>query len=140
MIWPCKSKSLLSQFSTWVLTRAPILKNGHIGLQPLCCSLLLLLKWPALLSCRTYYFHLEKHWFQPLMEPDMNICYIPLFQPPPEKRSFFQSFLGSSSVGSFSENMLCKAKPVSLWNFTIFLPVILVYNFHLFIILQYFCL
>ena len=31
----------------------PCEQNGHTGLKPLCNSLLLLLKWPALFSCKT---------------------------------------------------------------------------------------
>ena len=78
----------------------PCKKNEHTGLQPLWCSLLLFLKWPAQLSCKTCDFCLYKRWFQPLVEPDRNICSILLFQSPKERLIFFQSFLGSFWVGS----------------------------------------
>ena len=66
-------------------------KNEQKGLQSLWHSLLLLMKWPSLLSCKIK----KKDLFQTLLELDMNICSIILFQYPPERRIFFQSFLGS---------------------------------------------
>ena len=58
LVRPCKYKSLLSQFSTWVLTGSPISINRHTGLQRLWISPPLLFKCNALLSYRTYPFSL----------------------------------------------------------------------------------
>ena len=46
--------------------------------------------------------------------------------PPPERRSFCVPSSAHSQLVNISENMLCKAIPVSLWNFVTCLPVILV--------------
>ena len=68
-------------------------KNGHTLLQPLWCSLLLLLKCPPPLSCKTCAFSLWKNWLQPYLEHDMSTFYIPLFMFLRGIQCFLKSFL-----------------------------------------------
>ena len=100
-------------------------KTGNTGLQPLCHSILLIFKCPALFISRTYYFHLYKYWFQPSMAPDMNICSIPLFQFPQKRSSSFQSTIGSFWAVSYLWGDPCVEITAPLTNFEIFLSIIL---------------
>ena len=66
-------------FLTVFLSGLTCQQNGHTELQPLWLSLLLILKCPVPLICKTCDFCLWKHWIQPYMEPDMITCSTPLF-------------------------------------------------------------
>ena len=101
MVWPQKSRAYSVYFPPGFSLGFQCQQNGRTELQPLWSYLLLLFKWPALLSCINNYFCFYTHRFQPYMGPGINICSIILFRYPTERRRFFQSFLGSSSVGSY---------------------------------------
>ena len=68
----------------------------------------------------------------------MKICSTVLFQSPWRCGNFSSPSSDHPQLIHIYENMLCKETPSSHWNFAIFLPVILVYKFHLLIILKYF--
>ena len=70
----------------------------------------------------------------------MNICSILFFSPPRRGGSFSSPSLDHSELVHIYESVFCKETPTSLQKFAIFPPVILVYKFHLFIILHYLCL
>ena len=100
MVWPQKSKSLLIPFSTWVSTRSPMSTKRDHRAPTFWCSLIFLLRWPALFICKNCAFCLWKSWFQPYLEPDMNTCYILLFTSPQERLIFLLAFFGSFLAGS----------------------------------------
>ena len=100
MVWPHNRRSYSTHYPPGFSPGLPFQQNRHIGLQHLWSSLLLLFKWTAPLICRTCGFLLWKGWFQPPLEPDVNICSMLMFQFPLKRLRFFQSFLGSFWSGS----------------------------------------
>ena len=139
MVCPCKSNILLRPSSIWVWPGLPYHQNGYTVLQLLWRSLILLFKWPALLSYITYAFNLYKHLFQPSMEPGMKICSVLLFWSPQERRSFSSPSLAHPQVVDISE-ICCVRKHLCLFGILKYF----VYNPSLYIPhlekLQYFCL
>ena len=139
IIWPQKPKRLLRPFSTWVLTgatistkrthRAPTFMAQSPPTLEMACTVVELM----ILICRKIG---SNHRWNLMWASVTYYCFSDT------RRG--GAFSGPSSVHPqlvhIYESMLCKETPVSLWNFVIFLPVILVYNFHLLIMLQYLCL
>ena len=60
----------------------------------------------------------------------MNICSILFFRPHRRSGILTSPSLAHYELVHVSDSMFCKEKSMSLWDFAIFLPVILVYKFH----------
>ena len=141
MVWPVKSKSLLSPFFSLGFTQGyHVNKTGAEGSKV--CGAVSSYSWNGL-QCWFVELMLficiiigyNNHW-------DLIWTYVPYycFSYPRRSRAFSNPSLAHPQLFHISESVFCKETLASLWNFTTFLPKIVVCKFHLLKILHYLCL